>query len=145
MPNDLTFEWLDHTGDAGFVATAPTLQRLFTGCAERMVRVCCPEGPIRRIVARPVTTEGADLVELLVNWLSDINSLGSLHHELYDTAAVTELTQAKGAWRICGHVEGEPIDRERHRLACEIKAVTYHQAEVVEQTGRWRARVIFDL
>jgi SHS2 domain-containing protein len=110
-----------------------------------MVRLCCPEGTIRRAVARPVKTAGTDLVELLVNWLSEINSLGSLQHELYGAVTIAELTRAEDGWRVVGHVQGEPIDRERHKLACEIKAVTFHQAEVVGVGDGWRARVIFDL
>jgi SHS2 domain-containing protein len=42
-------------------------------------------------------------------------------------------------------VRGEPIDRERHQLAHEIKAVTYHQLEVKETDAGWQARFIVDI
>ena len=143
--SDVTFEEVDHTGDAGFVITAPSLARLFTACAERMVRLACPEGEIRRVVARPIAAPGFDLAELLVNWLSEINGLGSAHHELYGAFFVDSLEQGEGDCRIRGRADGEPLDASRHAVAREIKAVTFHQAAVGESDGRWRARVIFDL
>ncbi len=145
MTADVSVEPLDHTGDAGFVVTAPTLTRLFTACAEQMVKLRCPEGEIRRAVARPVRATGFDLAELLVGWLGEINGLGDAWRELYGAFFVDALEQADDDCSVRGRVEGEPIDPARHHLAREIKAVTYHQAWVRGEAGLWRAQVIFDL
>lgn len=145
MPDDVTVESLDHTGDAGLIVTAPTLTRLFTACAEEMTRLACPAGEVRRALARPIEAAGHDLVELLVNWLSEINGLGAAHRELYGAFFLDEFLQSDGDCRLRGRVDGEPIDLARHHLSREIKAITFHQAEVIEANGRWRARVIFDL
>lgn len=138
-------EWLDHTGDAGFVVTAPGLSRLFTACAEQMARLLCPAGGVRAVVDRPVRAAGADLTELLVGWLTEIHALGEVHHELYGAFAVDDLRREGGGWRVTGRAGGEPLDPARHAPLREIKAVTYHQAWVREEGGLWRAQVIFDL
>ena len=138
-------EWLDHTGDAGFVVTAPGLARLFTACAEQMTRLRCPAGGVRASVSRPVRAAGADLAELLVGWLAEIHALGEIHHELYGTFSVDGPRRDGAAWRVAGRAEGEPLDPARHGPLREIKAVTYHQAWVREEGGLWRAQVIFDL
>jgi len=139
-------EQIDHTGDAGLRITAGSLPQLLTVSAQQMVRLCCPEGAIRRTLARPVAVEGADLVELLVNWLSEINSLMSVHYELYDAFAVKKLSDLDASpLLLSGSAEGEPISIERHQLACEIKAVTFHAAYVCQVPGGWQCQVIFDL
>lgn len=144
--DDIAVEPIEHTADAGFIVTAPSLPRLLTACAQQMMRLAWPEGEIRPVVTRTVETAGHDLVELLVNWLAEINALGALRREVYGRFAVDELSVAPDACRLRGRAEGEPIDPARHAAGPEIKAVTFHQAEAgATGGGRWRARVIFDL
>jgi SHS2 domain-containing protein len=40
---------------------------------------------------------------------------------------------------------GETLDRDRHSLLNEIKAVTYHRLEVCEAPEGWRATVLLDV
>ena len=49
-------------------------------------------------------------------------------------------------WNLVASVRGEPIDPKRHALRADVKAVTYHQFEVVQtETGGWKARVVVDI
>jgi SHS2 domain-containing protein len=49
-------------------------------------------------------------------------------------------------WELVATVRGEPIDPKRHALRADVKAVTYHQFEVVQtETGGWKARVVVDI
>ncbi|MFH1841989.1 MAG: archease [bacterium] len=139
-------EQIDHTGDGGLRVTAASLPRLLTVCAEQMVRFCCPDGEIRSTVTRAVTIEGHDLVELLVGWLAEINTLMSLRYELYGRFHISELkTEGEPPLRLAGEVSGEPLTPQRHRIETEIKAVTYHEAYVRETASGWQCQVIFDL
>ena len=40
---------------------------------------------------------------------------------------------------------GEGIDRGRHQAGTDVKAVTLHRFEVVDEAGRWRASVVLDV
>jgi len=55
-------------------------------------------------------------------------------------------TAPDGAVRVTAHLHGETIDKRRHTLLTEVKAVTYHRL-AVERTpeGGWRATVLFDV
>jgi SHS2 domain-containing protein len=143
---DERVEQIDHTGDAGLRITAGSLPRLLAVSAQQMVRLCCPEGTIRRTLARPVVVTGDDLVELLVNWLSEINSLMAVHYELYDSFTIQEISDLESTpLHLTGSAAGEPIAPERHVLAGEIKAVTFHTAYVCQVPSGWQCQVIFDL
>jgi SHS2 domain-containing protein len=144
--SEIRIDPLDHTADAGLRAVSDSLPLVFTGCAERMVRICCPEGDICTRRRRSIAITGHDLVELLIGWLSEINSLMNIHRELYGEFSLESL-QAAGPppYRLQGSVGGESIDPRRHRLAREIKAVTFHGAYVLQEGPQWRAQVIFDL
>ena len=60
---------------------------------------------------------------------------------IWSEADVDELADG-----IRANVRGEKFDPSRHRFLTELKAVTYHQLEVVkDERGKWRARMIFDV
>jgi len=145
MRPDVTVEHLDHTGDAGFIITAPTVRALFVASAQQMTSLRAPGAEVRPAVARDVTATGWDLAELLVGWLAEIHADGEAYREIYGSFTIDDLTIADGACRVAGRAMGEPLDPARHRLACEIKAVTYHDAWVRQEAGAWRAQLIFDL
>ena len=46
---------------------------------------------------------------------------------------------------LTGYLWGEPFDPDRMEYHLEVKGITYHDLEVVEEGGRWRARVTFDV
>ena len=43
------------------------------------------------------------------------------------------------------HMKGERIDRKRHRLRSDVKAVTMHMFEVRKEKVMWRATVVLDI
>jgi SHS2 domain-containing protein len=144
--DDVQVELIDHTGDAGLRISAPSLPRLLIACAEHLVRICCPEGDIEPRSCRTVRIEGHDLVELLVGWLSEINSLMSSEGELYGSFAIDALSLPdEPPCRLEGRAWGETIDPERHHIEREIKAVTFHQAYIRYQEPVWQAQFIMDL
>ena len=47
--------------------------------------------------------------------------------------------------RLCATVYGEPLDRKGHHSGTHIKAVTYHQLQIVQNREGWSAQVFLDL
>ena len=55
-------------------------------------------------------------------------------------------TTAAGEVRVTAKLDGETLDKHRHTLLTEVKAVTYHQLAVeVVPEGGWRATLLFDV
>lgn len=53
---------------------------------------------------------------------------------------------SRGAVHVSARLRGNVIDKNRHVLFTEIKAVTYHRLEVVQlPSGNFRATVLFDV
>jgi len=48
-------------------------------------------------------------------------------------------------WQASAVAAGERIDPVRHHLGTDVKAVTWHRFELLQQHGRWRATVILDV
>jgi SHS2 domain-containing protein len=55
-------------------------------------------------------------------------------------------TTVAGQVQVQAQLHGETIDKRRHTLLTEVKAVTYHQLAVeAAPEGGWRATVLFDV
>lgn len=60
---------------------------------------------------------------------------------LWKRFEIEELTEK----RLSGYIFGEKINHQRHSLAREIKAVTYHQLKIEPYKKGWKIEVIFDV
>lgn len=76
-----------------------------------------------------------------MRWLSEILYL----HEAEGLLPCAFRVESVASGRAEGVVTGEPYDPSRHHILAQIKAVTYHQIEVTQEKGGWRARVILDV
>ena len=132
----MAYELIDHTGDIGVVARAPTLEALFAECARAMFEILA-EAPAPSPSASDVfPVVAADPAEELREFLSELLYRFSTDHRMY-VGFDPKPGSVDAAW--------EPYDAVRHPLNTELKAVTYHQLEVVREGDGWRGRVIFDV
>lgn len=87
-----------------------------------------------------ITLEPDDVEYLLFDWLRSLLIQFDTEHLLFGKfeVKIDESGLNGTAW-------GEPLDRSRHNLEHEVKAITYHGL-TVEQTGDgWLAEVIVDI
>ena len=130
------FEILEHTADIGFRTWGSTLPELFENAAGALVSFAEP-ADIRDCV-RTVALEAEDYESLLVAWLSEVLFLldsGTMVPLRFSVEtiepnamkATIEGRSGPGQWRLI------------------VKAVTYHQIEVIRRDGRWEATVYLDV
>lgn len=135
------FETFDHTADLGLRITAPDLNTLFEEAGRALFSIIVDDLdtvlPTRCIeIVLPL-----DEVEyLLFDWLKRLLFHFDAEHLLLSRFSVhVDSVGVKGqAW-------GEPIDRSRHNLEHEVKAITYHGLIVEKTEGGWLAEVIVDI
>ena len=77
---------------------------------------------------------------LLFDWLRQLLYQFDARHLLFSrfTVKVEESGLSGTAW-------GEPLDRARHVLDHEVKAITYHGLRVEREDGGWLAEIIVDI
>ncbi len=132
----MTWELIEHTGDIGVAARAPTLEALFAECARAMFAILAEGGPPAPSVTDAFPVAGTDPPEELRDFLSELLYRFSAERKMYGSFTPGSGT-VHGTW--------ESYDPARHPLKTEIKAVTWHQLEAAREEDGWRARVIFDL
>jgi SHS2 domain-containing protein len=135
------YETFDHTADLGLRVRASDLDTLFTEAAHALFSTIVEDlatvEPRQRFDLQ-LSGTAADL--LLFDWLKELLYVWDSEHVLFSRFEVhvtaTGLTGA--AW-------GEPLDRARHELLHEVKAITYHGLRVEQTAEGWLAEVIVDI
>jgi len=77
-----------------------------------------------------VKVESDNLEDLLVDWLGELLFL----HETQDVL-LSEFDVNIEGHSLDAKVRGETIDREKHELRDDVKAITYHMLEVNQEEG----------
>ncbi len=135
-----SFQIIDHTADVGILVSAPTLEGLFETAAWAFTELITRVDALRHRVERQFNLQEDAIDTLLVSWLQELLYLLDTEDLVFGRFQVNiqDSSLEATAW-------GEVFNPEIHTIKTEIKAVTYHQLEVVETDEGWRAQVIFDI
>jgi len=137
MPSGLA----DHTADVGLRIEAPTLPALFEEAARALTALLVeePEAVVPREAIR-VALEADDPADLLVDWLHALLVAFELRRLVFARFEVELCDGALGAV-----ATGEAFDPARHRVAHEVKAITYHRRSLRQGPAGWVAEVVVDV
>jgi SHS2 domain-containing protein len=135
------FEILDHTADIGLIVYGENLRVLYENAGEAFFHIITDLRKVRRRVEKRIDIKGESLDRLMVDWLSELLYLHDVESLLFKGFKVDSV----GEGGLKAIVKGEPFQEGVHVIKTEVKAVTYHQIEVRQENGRWRAQVILDL
>src|SRR5579859_8218888 len=113
------YETFEHTADLGLRIRAADLNTLFAEAAQALFSTLVEDldavAPLHRL---DVTIAGDDREYLLFDWLKELLYRFDAEHLLLSRfeVRVTDTGLQGSAW-------GEPLDRDRHELAHEVKAI----------------------
>lgn len=137
----LMYSSFEHTADVGLDVSAESREALFSEAARGLLSILVdnPES-VRPAQEVTLSVSGTELDYLLFDWLAELLfrfETGRLLCCEFDVrfhdAGITVLAR------------GETFQADRHRLAHEVKAITYHQLSVQETAEGWQARFIVDI
>jgi SHS2 domain-containing protein len=86
---------------------------------------------------RDISLDASDLEILLVDWLNELLYIGEVENLLLVDFRIESLTDSRLKARVGGILAEEPVR--------DIKAVTFHDLEVVREEGGWSTVVTFDV
>lgn len=132
----MSYEEIEHTADWAFRVTAPTLPELFTTAAAAIFAL---EGAIdaQSTLTREVQVEGMDRESLLVNWLNELLFLQETRRETYQKFELEQFSDTSLQATIHGAPASPTIKF--------IKAVTFHNLEIVQTDTGWETTIVVDV
>lgn len=135
------YSTFEHTADVGLNVSAEDLNTLFSEAARGLLSILVDDpAQIRPIQEFTIEVEGTDLEYLLFDWLNEL-----LFRFETEQLLLSEFDVSVNQRGLKAQTRGEIFQPERHKLAHEIKAITYHQLEVKQTSNGWQARFIVDI
>ena len=128
--------------DIAFEAESDTVDGLFETCALAITDIMVDPTTLRSKAQRTLTLESEDMDRLLYDFMTELIVMKDVDSLLFREFKVK--VSAKGT-SMTAVAKGEPIDRERHRLRNDVKAVTMHLFGVKHQGGKWKTTVVLDI
>lgn len=128
-----------HTADVRLRLRAATLEELFTDGARALAAVMHPtERDDARDYIFPFDVDSIDTTSVLIDFLSDVLLRMHIDRARIDEVVFTQVD----ALHVAGELRGvAPVAYEE-----DVKAVTYHEAEVVQnEAGEWSTGIVLDL
>jgi SHS2 domain-containing protein len=135
------YETFDHTADLGLRIRAADLNELFAEAAQALFATIVEDldtvAPARKL---DVAITGTDHAYLLFDWLKEL-----LYHFDAEHLLLSRFEVRMGEDGLQASAWGELLDRTRHELTHEVKAITYHGLRVEPSADGWLAEVIVDI
>jgi protein archease len=126
--------------DIAFEADSASLRGIFESSARALTDIMVDRKTLRAKVTRTVEVEAEDADRLLYDFLTELIVMKDVDSLLFKEFRV----KVKGN-SLSASLEGEKIDRVRHRLRNDVKAVTMHMFGVRHEGRRWKATVVLDI
>lgn len=135
------WEHFEHRADMGVAGFGASPAEAFEQAALALTAIICDPARVRPELAVAIDCEEPDLELLFVDWLNALVYEMAVRHLLFSRFRV----RLEGP-RLRGEAWGEPLDRERHEPAVEVKGATYTALAVRQaDDGTWSARCVVDV
>lgn len=136
-----TWEHFAHGADIGVRGIGPTKESAFEQAALALTAVVTDPSSVRPDTAVHITCEAPADDVLLVDWLNALIYEMAIRRMLFSAFVVS----IDGA-RLAATAWGEPIDRQRHEPAVEVKGATYTELRANrEPDGHWLVQCVVDV
>ena len=139
------YKVIEHMADIGLKVFGETKGKLFQNAARGMFFIITGSSGVAKQENEQYWTikcEGANLEELLVEWLSELLYIHSTDFVILNDFIIKTLTSN----HLQAQATGIKINESAYHIEKEIKAVTYHNLQVIKnEKGYWEATIIFDI
>lgn len=138
----MPYEIIEHTADIKIRVWGDSLENLFSEALIAMMKIVkiTTKLPIDNLVVmeREIRIEAPDVTALLVDFLSEALALSQTNKEVYTEVKFNRFSETE--------LEALPRGVKVDDFSEDIKAVTYHEAEVKQnEKGEWETILVFDI
>ena len=128
--------------DVAFEASSTSLKGLFVACALGLTDVMVDPRTVRAKEKRTLRISSEDTDRLLYDFLTELIIIKDVDSMLFRSFQVKLGKDSKSLVCVAA---GEKIDRERHHLRNDAKAVTMHMFGIRHSGKVWKATIVLDI
>lgn len=132
----MAFEIVAHTADVRLRLTADSFEDLLKDGVAGLMKIMDGKG-LGEEIERRIALSASDRTNLLVDFLNEVLTSAQIYREKYDSIVFERLDENG----VTANISGFKVDR----FIADVKAVTYHMAEVKEEDGKWSVSLVLDV
>ena len=144
MTEKKRFEFQEHTADIVVLAYGDSLEEAFENAALALFEVMTDIKQVEPRIKDVFEVEGYDELSLLYSWIENFIIEFDVNLKLYSKFTIEKIEKIKGGLKLRGTAWGEVFKRRRHPSRSEVKAITYHEMEIIRNKDV-KIRFILDL
>lgn len=138
------YRFLEHMTDAVIEASGETIEEAFEQAARGLNDTMIDLPGVTPDQELKIAAEGHDIESLLFDWLDKVMLILVADGVVMSDFSV-KIRKTEGGYALDGVARGEKLDLKKHAYKVEIKAVTYHEMSVRQETGKTTVRFLIDL
>ena len=138
------YRYLDHVTDAYVEAYGDTMEEAFSYAGKGTINIMFELKNILGKTEHEFKVQGDDYSELLFNWIDSIILLIAIDNKVASSFDL-KISKLDSKYQLTGHAMTESVDISKHGYKTEIKGVTYHKMEILQESGLNKVRFILDL
>ncbi|HVP26552.1 MAG TPA: archease [Candidatus Bathyarchaeia archaeon] len=139
------FEFLEHTADAYVAAYGRNLAEAFENAAVAMFEVMTDVKKISPNIEDNVEATAEDEYALLYNWLEALLVKFDVQSFLYSKFKITSINESSEKLELKARMWGEKFNPAKHVQKVGVKAITYHQMEILKKPNKVTVKFILDI
>lgn len=126
------FEFFDVTADIGFYAYGKDLNEAFENAGLALFNIISKTEDIIPNISKSFEITSEDKVSLLYDFLEELLFLHEIEFMLFSQFEVT-IDKIEEGYHLGAIIKGEEINWDKHYRGDEVKAITFHKMNVIEE------------
>lgn len=143
----MSYRYIDSVtvSDVAFTARGKTVEKLFLACWDATLNVMVgnPQAIDKKIIKK-FEIKNRDLDMLLFDFLQELIYYKDAEGIFLRIEHIT-IHRSDTGYSLSADVKGERIDRSKHKVLVDVKAVTMYRFNVEHVGGIWHATVVLDV
>jgi SHS2 domain-containing protein len=141
----MSYKFLEHTADIRMEVKAQSLKEVFESALLGVMHYLGGENPkLNGQVKRLINVSALDKTSLLIDFLNEVLASAQIHKEIYTGVKFNFFPEENDTGEL--FLEAEIFGGEVESFLKDIKAITYHEANLVKnEKGEWSTIIVFDI
>jgi SHS2 domain-containing protein len=139
------FEFLEHTADTYIASHGATMEEALGNAALAMFEVMTETDKVKPLLKEEIIVEAEDEYALLYSWLEALLVKFEVNEMFFSKFDVHSFKETKDGFRMEATIWGEKFDPAKHPQKVAVKAVTYHQMEIIREFDEVTLMFLLDI
>lgn len=141
----MSYRFIEHTADIAVEVESITIQDLFSFACHAWRDAAIESNDVPSTESKTISVLGNSYEELLIQLLSELNFLLYGEKWVFNSVESILIGVEETTLKLTADIYGDQFNDADYKLKEEIKAVTYHQADIQKKGDLFFTRLVFDI